>query len=89
MNDNIMIMSLPGLIRSYNLAASMAEGSILTFLRPECEVNVGWLQPIVARLSEFPVAVVASVLDKLDVEGGFAASDSSGRGGKLFAKRHS
>lgn len=36
-------------------------------------------------VEQYVEAVVVPVLDKLDVEGGYAASVSSGRGDKLFA----
>ncbi|XP_060601725.1 polypeptide N-acetylgalactosaminyltransferase 2-like [Ruditapes philippinarum] len=70
-----------GIIRSYNLAASMAQGPVLMFLKADCEVNVGWLQPLIDRLAQLPTAVVAPVLDKIDTKGEYSASMNSGRGG--------
>lgn len=72
---------MAGIIRCYNIAASKAQGSVLTFLKADCEVNVGWLQPLIDRLADLPTAVVAPVLDKIDVKGEYSASLNSGRGG--------
>jgi hypothetical protein len=80
--SRVIPISAAGLMRSYNLAASLCMGFTLVFLSPHCEVNVGWLQPLVNRLLHNPAAVVVPVLDKIDNRGQYSASDNSLKGGK-------
>ena len=43
-----------GLIRAKMFAARLAVGEVLVFLDSHCEVNVDWLQPLLARIKEDP-----------------------------------
>lgn len=55
-----------GLIRSRNIAAKLARGHYLVFLDSHCEVNVGWLEPLMHRVEEFKGSVVSPILDVID-----------------------
>jgi len=54
-----------GLIESRNRGAILAKGDYLFFLDSHCEVNIGWLEPLLARASVNMVAV-SPVLDTID-----------------------
>ncbi|WAR18862.1 GALT2-like protein [Mya arenaria] len=69
-----------GLIQSYNLAAGIAEGKVLTFISVKCEVNVGWLEPMLQRLVQKPAAVVSPVLDSISHTGEYLATADALKG---------
>ncbi|KAL4237267.1 Polypeptide N-acetylgalactosaminyltransferase 14 [Mactra antiquata] len=70
-----------GLIKSFNIGGEVAQGPVLTFLQPNCIVNVGWLQPLADRLSSVPLAVVTPVLDKFHTIGGYSSTEGNMKGG--------
>ncbi|KAH8280926.1 hypothetical protein KR054_005120, partial [Drosophila jambulina] len=55
-----------GLIRSRNMGASLASGRYILFLDSHCEVNEGWLEPLLEQLALRPNLAVSPVLDPID-----------------------
>nr|XP_044251613.1 putative polypeptide N-acetylgalactosaminyltransferase 13 [Drosophila takahashii] len=55
-----------GLIWSRNKGASLAEGHYVLFLDSHCEVNDGWLEPLLERLELNPQLAVSPLLDPID-----------------------
>jgi len=55
-----------GLIYTKMQAASRAKGSVLMFLEPHVIMNVGWLEPLLSRLEEYPKALMMPNIDPVD-----------------------
>ncbi|KAH8382423.1 hypothetical protein KR009_003442, partial [Drosophila setifemur] len=55
-----------GLIWSRNRGASVASGHYVLFLDSHCEVNEGWLEPLLERLALNPRLAVSPLLDTID-----------------------
>lgn len=57
-----------GVISSRNIGARlMARHKYIFFMESHCEVNVGWLEPLVQRLRHNPGMVVSPTLDVIDM----------------------
>lgn len=52
-----------GLIRARLLGAGKSTGETLVFLDAHCEVTVGWLEPLLARIAQDTSRVVCPVID--------------------------
>ena len=52
-----------GLIKARLLGARKARGQVLVFLDAHCETTPGWIEPMLARISEDRTAVVCPVID--------------------------
>lgn len=44
----------------------MANGHYLVFLDSHCEVNVGWLEPLMHKAEEYKGVVVSPILDVIE-----------------------
>ncbi|GAB0095595.1 Polypeptide N-acetylgalactosaminyltransferase [Sergentomyia squamirostris] len=55
-----------GVIRSRNIGAQHATAEYIVFLDSHCEVNVGWLEPLIDRLTYNPGALVSPIIDIVD-----------------------
>ena len=48
--------------------ARLATGDTITFLDSHIEVNIGWLEPLMARISEDRRHVVMPIIDSIDAD---------------------
>ncbi|KAJ9593969.1 hypothetical protein L9F63_014610, partial [Diploptera punctata] len=91
--DGTLLTSLPkvrlirnqareGLIRSRNLGAAEARGDYLMFLDSHCEVNVGWLEPLLDTVNKDETCIASPVIDVIDMDTfQYRASSSQLKGG--------
>lgn len=56
-----------GLIKSKNKGAQIAKGDYLIFFDSHCEVNIGWLEPLLAQLLNNYGMAVSPVIDNIDI----------------------
>lgn len=54
-----------GLIRAKLAGAREATGEVIVFLDSHCEANVGWLEPLVQRISEKRNAIICPSIDDI------------------------
>ncbi|CAF4376133.1 unnamed protein product, partial [Adineta steineri] len=54
-----------GLIKAKSYGAKHATGDVVVFLDAHCEVNTGWLEPILARIKEKRSAVLCPSIDSI------------------------
>ncbi|XP_028345367.1 polypeptide N-acetylgalactosaminyltransferase 11 isoform X4 [Physeter macrocephalus] len=70
-----------GLIRGRMIGAAHATGEVLVFLDSHCEVNVMWLQPLLAAIREDRQMVVCPVIDIISADTLAYSSSPVVRGG--------
>ncbi|KAK3591619.1 hypothetical protein CHS0354_013803 [Potamilus streckersoni] len=71
-----------GIIPFKNNCAESTSGDVLLFMTSNCEVNVGWLEPLLYRISQNPYTIVSPVLDMIDSKTNeYAAGTEGARGG--------
>lgn len=57
-----------GLIRSRLLGAKMSSSEIIIFLDSHCEVNTGWLEPLLAEIRLNPKTAVCPIIDIINFD---------------------
>lgn len=69
--SKVLIIRSPrreGLIRGRMLGASKARGDVLVFLDSHCEVNIGWLPPLLEPVSKNLQTVVCPLIDIINAD---------------------
>lgn len=64
----VRMESRVGLIRARLKGASVAKGTVLTYLDSHCECMEGWAEPLLDRIAEKTSNVVTPVIDTIDLE---------------------
>ncbi|XP_055307732.1 polypeptide N-acetylgalactosaminyltransferase 1 isoform X2 [Sitodiplosis mosellana] len=57
-----------GLIRARLSGARLARGDVLVFLDAHCEANIGWIEPLLARIKESHKSVLVPIIDVIDAK---------------------
>ncbi|XP_023237259.1 polypeptide N-acetylgalactosaminyltransferase 11-like [Centruroides sculpturatus] len=70
-----------GLIRARMFGARHATGETLLFLDSHCEVNVGWIEPLLERIKTNRITVVCPVIDIINADTLQYSGSSIVRGG--------
>lgn len=69
--SNVRVLRTPeraGLIRARMFGARHATGEILIFLDSHCEVNTGWIEPLLNRIKSNRTTVVCPVIDIINAD---------------------
>ncbi|XP_059174599.1 polypeptide N-acetylgalactosaminyltransferase 11-like [Physella acuta] len=70
-----------GLIRARMYGAKQATAEILLFLDSHCEVNIGWLEPLLAPIHQDSLTVSVPIMDIIDADTFFYAASDLVKGG--------
>lgn len=57
-----------GLMRSRSRGVEISQGEIVLFLDSHCEVEPGWLEPLLERVQLNPRAIVSPVIENINFE---------------------